>query len=334
MRNLFLIQIFLLLQLFPNAFTQHVFAQTAVTPTPAAQCSLPDFHYPDSQLKQHWPVLNTGPSLPFPDQDYLQEYFHRYPALLKQTLTAAQQPGHHPSLQSLNEGNLQPLAHALQQVWRLHYQGDFIAAWELGNSLGPVGAVPGLYARMMYATLSVSDSTDKLAILRDAAQRSEQLLPLTPDDAFARFGLIYARARILELLPTTQASSTGYLQSTRDTLLQLIREDPQNALYPATLGGLHAGVVSRVGSFIGSLTYGSTAGKAIAAFEQALLNEAQLPVIYFEYARALGMINAGKYRDQQLALLQKCLQQPVFSAEEALNQCQCQQLLTETIANR
>jgi len=294
------------------------------TPYPSG---LPQFDYQGERLAQFWPQLMMGPARPFPTADYLQDYFRRYPAVLSRTRELAAAADAADALKAVNDHNFEPLAQAVQQVWRLHYEGRFKQARQLGLSLGPVGAIPGLYAQMMYATLIVSEPEEKLRLLREAAALSEQLLPLAADDAFARFGLAYARARILELLPTSEASASGYLGDTRDTLQSLMEENPGNPLYPAMLGGIHAGVVARVGGFLGRLTYGSSTSKAIAAFDQALANEPRLPVIYFEYARALGMIDAEKYRQTQQQLRQACLQQQVFSAEEALNQRQCREQL-------
>jgi len=287
---------------------------------------LPQFDYSGDKLRAHWPQLTAGSQLPFPDAAYLQEYCRRYPKLLDYSLTLAAQPDSHPALAAMQQQNFLPLARAVQQVWRLHYQGEFEQAWMLGQQLGPTGVVPGLYAKMMYATQIVSDQKEKLHLLQEAADTSQKLLPLAPDDAFASFGLAYARARILELQTTAEATNSAYLGETLDAMKSLCAEHPDNPLYPAATGGIQAGIVSRVGSFIGRLTYGATEERAIASFQQALMLGQHLPVIYFEYARALGMIDPEKYLSKQLELIAGCLKQKTFSAEEALNQQHCQEL--------
>ncbi|WP_430461425.1 hypothetical protein ACQUQU_01205 [Thalassolituus sp. LLYu03] len=287
---------------------------------------LAQFDYAGDALAQHWSQLSAGPQLPFPDSTTLESLFTRYPGLRDASL---QQAASHPALTALAEGNLTPLAEAIQQVWRLHYQGRFQQAYELGLQLGPVGAVPALYAKNMYATLLVSGREEKLALFREAVAESERLLPLAPDYPFARFGLVYAQARILELLETSEATSSGYLGESRATLKALTGEEPANALYPAVLAGIDAGVVERVGSFIGRITYGSTADKADAEFRHALSLQNQLPVIYNEYAKALGQMDAEEYHARRLELLSTCTALPVFSAEEAMNQAACSRQLTE-----
>lgn len=287
--------------------------------------NLPHFDYQGERLQQYWPQLMAGPALPFPDAQAVNAQFGRFPELRAYTLNL---PAQHTALQALARGDTGPLAQAIQQVWRLHYQGQFQQAYELGMQLGPLGAVPALYAKNMYATLLVTDPAEKLRLFRETAEESERLLPLAAGDAFARFGLAYAHARMLELMDTGDATASGYLGQTQKTLQQLQQEEPQNALYPAMLGGIHAGVVNRVGSFIGRITYGSTESKAITAFEQALALQPGLPVISYEYAKALGLMDAGSYHTRQQDLLRTCAELEVFSAEEALNRAACSRLLT------
>ena len=284
---------------------------------------LPSFDYAGERLQQHWPQLNLGTAQPWPDANFFRTMLQQYPQLQEYSLNLARQPDAHPALQALLQDDLQPLAAATQQVWRLHYQGQFQQAYELGMQLGPAGAVPALYAKLMHATLLTNDPERKLTLFREAAAESERLLPLAPDYAFAEFGLHYARARILELLDTGAASSSGFLGSTKNALQELSERDPEQALYPAALGGVQAGIVERVGSFVGRLTYGATESRAIAAFEQALLLQPGLPVIYQEFSTALARLNASKYHQRIQELLQRCVELPVYSAEEALNQARC-----------
>ena len=287
------------------------------------------FDYSGQRLQQHWAQLMSGPRLPYPDQQWLQATFSRYPDILKHTLTLAGEANAHPALRALQAGNSAPLTAAIQDVWRLHYEGQFQQAFRLGMQLGPAGAVPALYSRLMYATLLIQDPAKKLTLFRSAAAESARLLPLAEEDAFARFGQAYAHARILELLDTRAATGSGYLNDTQDTLQSLQELNPQNPLYPAMLGGIQAGVVGRVGSFIGRITYGATARRAEQAFERALSLEPHLPVIYNEYAKALGLMDAAHYHKRRLELLEQCTSLSVYSAEEALNRQACALQLTQ-----
>lgn len=290
---------------------------------------LPVFDYSHTRLQHNWHLLNSGPGLPFPDEQWVSAMLERYPLLLQRTLELAHTESAHPAVKAFRDQHLTPMTLAIQDVWRLHYQGQFQQAYELGMSLGPLGAIPALYSKLMYATLVVTDAETKMALFKESSVTSEALLPLAADYSFARFGLAYAHARMLELMSSSQATGSGYLGETQDTLRQLIKEAPANAMYPAMLGGMHAGVVERVGSLIGRMTYGATESRAIDAFEKALANNDQLPVIYFEYAKALGLMDADEYHDKRLELLTRCSKIRVYSAEEALNQQACSSTLDQ-----
>lgn len=291
------------------------------------QSELMTFDYQGDRLREYWPLLARGTRLPFPDQDEYDRLIERYPALAQTLHQQARAKGAHPALQRYAQGDTQPLLLALQQVWRLHFEGDFLQAHELGMQLGIAGSIPGLYALLMHTALVETNPDEKLRIFRDVIEQSEALLPLAPDYAFAQFGLTYAQARTLELLSTSAATNSGLVSRARDTLLELQRRYPDQMLYPVTLGGIYAGVVERVGSWVGRMTYGASESRAIEALELALSLEDQLPVLYKEYAQALLRLDAKKYQSRIQQLLQQCVALTVYSAEEALNQQACHSML-------
>lgn len=284
---------------------------------------LPQFDYSADKLEKAWPQLTLGTQQDWPDVAFFQRMDEKYPLLHQFTLELANQPNAHPALKALLNNEIAPLASAVQQAWRYHYEGKFKEAYELGMQLGPAGAVPAIYAKLMHATFMDASPKDKLAAFREAAAQSEKLLPMTPDYHFAEFGLLYARVRILERLSTTQALATGFLGSTQKSLKAFTESSPNNSLYPTTLGGIQAGVVERVGSLIGRMTYGATANRTIEHFEHALQLETALPVIYNEYIVALNRLDADAHQERIQRLAQQCAKLTPFSAEEALNQALC-----------
>lgn len=284
---------------------------------------LPHYDYSGDKLKEAWPMLTQGTQQEFPDEAFITGMGQKYPDLHNYMLNLAKDEQAHPAIKALAEGDAAPLAKEIQEVWRLHYQGQYKDAYQLGMQLGAAGAVPAIYSKLMYATFMVTDPTEKLAMFREAAAQSEDLLPLTPGYDFAEFGLLYARVRILERLNTTAALATGFLGSTQKSLRTFVERNPHNSLYPTTLGGIQAGVVERVGSMIGRVTYGATANRTIERFEQALNLEGNLPVIYNEYIVALSRISSKKHQNKIQTLAAKCATLTPFSAEEALNQALC-----------
>ncbi|WP_419813160.1 hypothetical protein [Bacterioplanoides sp.] len=298
--------------------------------------SLPVFDYSGDKLKQHWPELTKATFIAFPSADNLAEQAQRYPQLLDTNWNApdsdsanAQPQPVHPAVSQAINGDFQPLSAAVTQVWRFHFQGQFQQAYELGIQLGPAGLIPAFYARLMHTAFLQHDPQTRLHHYQEIISYSEALLPLVPDHPDALFGAAYAYARELELLATSAAVGSGHLSIARDMLKEMQQQFPDRALYFAIEGALQAGVVERVGSFLGRITYGSTESGALTRFQKALTLENQLPVILNEYAIALTRLDHKEYAGEIQQLLTQCAQLEVFSAEEALNQQACQNKLSQ-----
>ena len=103
---------------------------------------------------------------------------------------------------------------------------------------------------------------------------------------------------------------------------------PDSVLYPAMLGGIHAGIIDRVGEFVGSLTYGASEEDANNMFTLVLEKESRLPVLYNEYAKALSRIDLDDNIKRIKQLYEQCSLLKVYSAEEALNQEECIQQIS------
>ena len=291
--------------------------------------TLPVFNYDGDLLRQNWPQLTAVTQVEYPDSSWIKAMMQRYPRLAIATLEMAGRDNAPASVKAaIHQTNYEPLAQDLQQVWRLHFAGKFREAYELGMTLGPFGQIPAVYSRLIHATLLVDDKNDKLAEFDAAAGQSNEGLTLAPDYDFAKFGLVYARVRTLELLDTGEARSSGYIPFAQDELEALHKRHPHQAIYPATQGGLEAGIVERVGSFLGSITYGATESGSIEHFDNAMASESTMPVIYYEYAVALGRLDEKEYRRKIRKLAETCTYLPVYTAEEALNQFHCQHLLS------
>ena len=319
--------------------SQHSFAATETDTTSDNNSwatypnDLPQFDYSAELLQQNWPLLTQATFIEFPSEENLRNEALKYPKLLEYATEQAQQADAHPALKAAAQDNFAPMATAVQNIWRLHFQGNFEQAYRLGQNLGPAGLIPALYSRLMHTALIEQDADKRLEAYREISALSEELLPMAPDHAFSIFGLAYAHARELELLSTPAAAATNYLSKTRDMLDELQQDYPKRALYPAMLGGLHAGVVERVGSFIGSMTYGSSESGALEEFGRALALESGVPVILNEYATALIRLDEDDYQKEIRQVLTLCTQLPVYSAEEALNQQACQNKLSVQLAS-
>lgn len=287
--------------------------------------TLPQFDYSGDLLQKNWALLTAGIQLPWPDSIFIQGMMSKFPLLSQQLIDLANKPDSHPALAPILQQNFQPLAEAVQQVWRFHYQGQYQQAYELGISLGSAGLLPALYAKIIHTTFLVNKKQKAEKFLEIEAM-IKPLIPLAEDFDFLTFGDAYQKARRLELLSTAAATASGLLGPTQTELQTLHKKSPQHPLYSAMLAGIDIGIIERVGGFIGGITYGANEDRAIKLFDDALLKEKRLAVLYHEYAQALLRLDDSDYEIKFDSLLKTCINLPVYSAEEALNQKGCMTL--------
>ena len=95
------------------------------------------FAYAGDALKKAWPRLHAGDAEPFPDA-------RRAAALIAAAGKAAPKGV-----------DADALAAALQDAWRAFHHGDFQAAFETGEKLGPVGVSVAVKALGIHATYLV-----------------------------------------------------------------------------------------------------------------------------------------------------------------------------------
>lgn len=284
--------------------------------------TLPQFDYSNGLLQENWPQLSAGIQLPWPDSVFVKNMMKKFPVMSKQLKELANKPDSHPALAPILNQDFQPLALAIQHVWRLHYQGQYQQAYELGMELGHAGLLPALYAKLIHTTFLISSAHKEEKFLEvDAVMKP--LIPLLKDFNFLTFGDAYQKARRLELLSTTAASASGLLGPTQEALRMLHKGFPEHPLYSAMLAGIDAGIIERVGGFLGGITYGADEDRVIELFEDALVHEKRLAVLYNEYAQALIRLDDSDYEVKLETLLKTCIDLPVYSAEEALNQQVC-----------
>lgn len=113
-------------------------------------------------------------------------------------------------------------------------------------------------------------------------------------------------------------------------LEKLQKHFPERASYYATQGGLEAGIVERIGSFLCSITYGAITNSSIEAFDSVLKLTTDVPVTYNEYAVALSRLDKKDFLKYIRKILQICTQLNLMGAEEALNQMLCQSMLKQS----
>lgn len=289
---------------------------------------LEQFDFSGDKLQQQWQDLTRLTRVEYPDVDWIKSMMADYPRLAHHMMVLGSDPETHPAVfKAIQDSDYSDLAHAVQEVWRLHYSGQYEKAYELGMQLGPVGEVPAIYSRLVHATLLIDDHDDKMEEFEEAAALSNEGLTLAPEYRFAEFGLVYAKVRMLELMSTGEARSSGYIPIAQDKLDKLQEYAPDRGAYPLTRGGLEAGIVERVGSFLGSITYGATKSSAIENFEKAQKLLPDMAIVYNEYSVGLIRLDEDDFRKDIRKLLNTCMAIEPVNAEDALNQMHCQRTL-------
>ena len=289
---------------------------------------LQQYDFSGDKLQQQWQELTKLTRVEYPDVDWIRSMMTDYPRLAHHMMVLGSDPEAHPAVfKAIQESDYSDLSNAVQEVWRLHYSGQYEKAYELGMQLGPVGEVPAIYSRLVHATLLIDDHDDKMEEFEEAAALSNEGLALAPEYRFAEFGLVYAKVRMLELMSTGEARSSGYIPIAQDKLDKLQEYAPDRGAYPLTRGGLEAGIVERVGSFLGSITYGATESSAIENFEKAQKLLPDMAIVYNEYSVGLLRLDEDDFRKEIRKLLNTCMTIEPVNAEDALNQMHCQRTL-------
>lgn len=296
----------------------------AWAPYPA---DLPQFDYSGDKLKANWDKLAHAIYLPYPNNKTALDTLAAYPRLKTHFEKLVASGKAHPTIVDAVNGNYEPHLAAVRDVWRLHFEGKFEQAYNKGITLGPLGAMPALQAKLMHTHFLVSDKKQKIKLFEEVNAEAGKYRNIVPDYPFVVFGETYARARLLQLLSTTKAQSTGYIKSSIKTLKSLGKAYPSRGTYSLTHGGLYAGIVEKVGSMLGNVTFGASEKKAIKLLNKGLKNSTKQPVVYYEYAVALASMNQKKHAENIKKLLNTCLTVKPINAEEALNKRACQNML-------
>jgi hypothetical protein len=288
---------------------------------------LPQFDYSGDKLQQNWPQLAAATRLPWPNESYLKKILQKYPLLNEQLQRLAMEEEAPEELKAVLNNDFRRLETAVQHAWQLHYQGEYQKAYRLGITLGPAGMAPALYSKLIYTTHLVSNPDEKEKLFLEVEQEISKFFLMAQGYDFITFGDAYQKSRRLELMSTTAASVSNLLGSTQDELKKLQVSFPENPSYRAMLAGLHAGVIERVGNFVGSISYGADEDLVIDLFKNAIKLSPNLAVLHNEFAIAILRLDNSDYDALLISTLNNCVKLPIYSAEEALNQQSCKKLI-------
>lgn len=234
------------------------------------------FDLAGDKLKKAWPTLHAGDGEPFPDDK-------RAATLLKSAGKKA------PKSIDAKE-----LSSQLQAAWRAFHQGEFHQAFEIGASLGPVGASVAVKAIGIHATYLVEDEDEQLARFNQAVELAEAAVAALPDEANSHYRHAFALGRYSQRISVAKALKMGLAGKVRSSLDKTLALDPKHAEAHTAMAIYHAEIIGKIGALIGGMTYGAKASEAEKHIAQALKLTPDSPIAHVEHANLLLLLHGDK----------------------------------------
>jgi tetratricopeptide (TPR) repeat protein len=259
------------------------------------------FAYAGDSLKKAWPKLHAGDTEPFPDAK-------RAAALIAAAGKAAPKGL-----------DAEALAAALQEAWRAFHRGDFKAAFEAGENLGPVGASAAVKALGIHATYLVDDDAEKLKRFEQAAKLAEAAVKALPGEANSHYRHAFALGRYSQGLSIAKALKAGIAGKVRTALDIALELAPKHAEAHTAMALYHAEIIGKVGAMIGGLTYGAKAAEADKHIKAALKLTPDSPIAHIEHGNVLMLLHGDKQEDAAAAAYEKAAKLKPADAMEALD---------------
>ena len=260
---------------------------------------LPD--YAGEKLHKAWKELHAGDGEPWPDDK-------RAAALIKAAGKAAPKGL-----------DAKTLAAALQDAWRAFHSGDFRAAFETGEKLGPLGASVAVKALGIHATYLVDDDGEQEARFQRAAAIAEAAVKALPDEANSHYRHAFALGRYSQKLSIAKALKMGLAGKVREALDNTLELDPKHAEAHTALALYHAEIIGKIGALIGGMTYGAKASEADKHIKQALKLTPDSPIAHVEHGNMALLLNGERGEDAAATAYEKAGKLKPRDAMEALD---------------
>jgi hypothetical protein len=225
----------------------------------------------------------------------------------------------------LHAGDAEPLPKDvdLLQAWVLFHSGEFQKSAELGLTLGGAGITVANKATSIYANYLEAKESVKLSLFMEVAVRAEKL---SKDESTSREALpnayywqAYALGRYSQGISVAKALAQGLGGKVKDSLEKTIELEPKHADAHVALGVFHAEVIDKVGSLIGSMTYGAKKDASFRLLQEGLRLNSSSAISMIERANGLVMLEGDIRLDEATKLYEAAAATQPMDAMERLN---------------
>jgi tetratricopeptide (TPR) repeat protein len=258
------------------------------------------FAYAGDALKKAWPALHAGDNEPYPDAKRARALIDAAGKAAKGVVAA-------------------DLSAKLQDAWRAFHRGDFQAAFEIGQSLGALGASVAVKALGIHTTYLVEDEAEQLKRFDQAAKLAEAAIKALPDEANSHYRYAFALGRYSQGLSITKALKQGIAGKVRAALDTTLELAPKHAEAHTALALYHAEIIGKIGAMIGGLTYGAKAAEAESHIKTALKLTPDSPIAHVEHGNVLLLLYGDKKEDAAASAFEKAGKLKPKDAMEALD---------------
>ncbi len=221
----------------------------------------------------------------------------------------------------LHRGDCEPLPQdaAVLRAWVLFHNGEFQKAAQAGLKAGDDGITVANKATCIYANYLESKEKTRLDLFLQAAARAEAQQAAAPRNANAWYWQAYALGRYSQGISVAKALAQGLGSKVKTALEQTLKLSPQHADAHVALATFHAEVIDKVGSLIGSMTYGAKKDTGLALFRQGLKLNPGSAIAMTEYASGMLMLEGEQRMHEATRLYEEAATTQALDATERLD---------------
>ena len=231
------------------------------------------------ELRSRWERLHRGDREPWPDVARIERLARKQRAFAAFLET---------------QGGPGALARELQSAWGEFHAGEFRAAIEHGERLGPLGASAANKAAAVSTLYAAPGAPEALATLAAAVARAEAAVGMLPDYPNAHYLLALVLGRYSQRISILTALAEGLGGRVRVHLERALVLEPRHAEAHLALGLYHAEIVAKLGALTAGVAYGASRAAALEHFEHAVKLAPASPIVLMEFAHGLLLLDGSR----------------------------------------